>query len=111
MTAQSVNIQYWNGSSYQTISSLVYPGSDVSSSSASFPTITTSQLRFLMPAGQGNPRYPSVFWITELDYGLDLVAPTSAPMFVMVAFPVVLNVLHPGPKYSMILFVPPLTVS
>src|SRR5262249_13068589 len=78
MTAQSVNIQYWDGSSYQTIASLVYPGSDVSSSSASFTTITTSQLRFLMPAGLGNPSYPNVFWITELDYGVDLVAPTVA---------------------------------
>jgi Chitobiase/beta-hexosaminidase C-terminal domain/Family of unknown function (DUF6298)/Right handed beta helix region len=80
MTAQSVDIQYWNGSSYQTIASLVYPGSDVSSSSASFATVTTSQLRFLMPAGQGNPRYPAVFWITELDYGIDLVAPASLPI-------------------------------
>jgi hypothetical protein len=75
MTAQSVNIQYWNGSYFQTISSLAYPGSDVSSSSASFPTVTTSQLRFLMPAGQGNPGYTNVFWITELDYGMDIVAP------------------------------------
>src|SRR5262249_14108746 len=78
MTAQSINIQYWNDSSYQTIPSLVYPGSDVSSSSASFATVTTSQLRFLMPAGLGNPSYPNVFWVTELDYGLDIVAPTVA---------------------------------
>jgi parallel beta-helix repeat protein len=76
MTAQAVNIQYWNGSSYQTISTFLYPGSDVAFSFASFATVTTSQLRFLMPAGQGNPSYPSVFWITELDYGMNLVAPT-----------------------------------
>lgn len=80
MTARSVNIQYWDGTSYQTVSSVVYPGSDIASSSAYFSTVTTSQLRFLMPAGQGNPVYPSVFWVTEVDYGLDIVAPlVTAP--------------------------------
>jgi hypothetical protein len=80
MTAESVIIQYWNGSSFQSISSLAYPGSDVPSSSAYFPTVSTSRLRFLMPAGQGNPNYRNVFWITEVNYGLDIVAPlVTAP--------------------------------
>jgi parallel beta-helix repeat protein len=80
MTAQSVNVEYWTGSAYQSVSYLSYPGSDVASSSAYFPTVTTSQLRFVMPAAQGNPAYPSVFWLTELDYGVDVVSPVvTAP--------------------------------
>ena len=66
MTAQLVNLQYWNGVTYQTISSLVYPGSDVSSSSASFATVTTSQLRFVMPAGQGSPTILVCFGLPSL---------------------------------------------
>ena len=39
----------------------------------------------------------------------DVVAPSSAPILVMVALPVALMVLAPGPKYSMIAPVPPFT--
>jgi hypothetical protein len=42
---------------------------------------------------------------------IDVVAPSSAPMLQIVAFPVALIEAAPGPKYSTILFVPPLTVS
>ena len=42
---------------------------------------------------------------------MDVVAPSSAPMFVMVALPVQLIDFAPGPKYSMMAFVPPETVS
>ena len=42
---------------------------------------------------------------------MEVVAPSSAPMFVMVAFPVQLMERSPGPKYSMIALVPPETVS
>ena len=42
---------------------------------------------------------------------IDVVAPISAPIFVMVAFPVQLMELAPGPKYSRIALVPPDTVS
>ena len=46
-----------------------------------------------------------------LSYGkIDVVAPTSAPIFVMVAFPVQLIVSVPSPKYSIIFPVPPFTV-
>ncbi len=38
------------------------------------------------------------------------MAPTSAPMLQMVPLPVALMDSAPGPKYSMILLVPPLTV-
>src|SRR5574341_2528106 len=47
-----------------------------------------------------------------LSYGkTDEVAPISAPIFVIVAFPVQLIDSAPGPKYSIIAFVPPDTVS
>ena len=42
---------------------------------------------------------------------IDVVAPNSAPMFVMVAFPVALMVRAPGPMYSTMALVPPDTVS
>ena len=41
----------------------------------------------------------------------EVVAPSSAPMLQMVPLPVALMDSAPGPKYSMILLVPPLTVS
>ena len=41
----------------------------------------------------------------------DVVAPSSAPMLQIVALPVALIDSAPGPKYSMILLVPPFTVS
>ena len=41
----------------------------------------------------------------------DVVAPSSAPMLQIVPLPVALIDSTPGPKYSMILFVPPFTVS
>ena len=42
---------------------------------------------------------------------IDVVAPSSAPILVMVALPVALIVRAPGPMYSTIAFVPPATVS
>ena len=39
-----------------------------------------------------------------------MVAPTSAPILQIVALPVADKEAVPGPKYSMIAFVPPLTV-
>jgi hypothetical protein len=41
----------------------------------------------------------------------DVVAPSSAPMLQIVPLPVALIDSAPGPKYSMTLLVPPLTVS
>ncbi len=45
------------------------------------------------------------------DGNIDVVAPSSAPMLVIVALPVALIVRAPGPKYSTIALVPPVTVS
>src|SRR5919202_5663368 len=42
---------------------------------------------------------------------MEHVAPISAPIFVIVALPVQLIDFEPGPKYSIIAFVPPDTVS
>ena len=83
MTSQQVQVQYWNGSSYVTVATMTYPGSDVPSSTVSFSAVTTSQLRFYQPANQGNPTYPTVFWISEVDYGYQtpLVAPSGLHVF------------------------------
>jgi hypothetical protein len=77
MTSQRVDVQYWNGSSYVTAATITYPGSDIPSSTVTFPAVTTSQVRFYQPANQGNPTYPTVFWITEVDYAYQ--SPPSAP--------------------------------
>ena len=42
---------------------------------------------------------------------MEVVAPISAPILVIVAFPVQLMELAPGPKYSKMAFVPPDTVN
>ena len=42
---------------------------------------------------------------------IEVVAPSSAPMLVMVALPVALMVRAPGPMYSTMALVPPDTVS
>ena len=42
---------------------------------------------------------------------MDVVAPTSAPILHIVAFPVADSELVPSPKYSIIALVPPFTVS
>ena len=76
MTSQQVDFQYWNGSSFQTVGSFTYTG-DVPSSTITFPTITTSQIRFYQPASTGNGQYTSVLWVTEVDYGN--VATSQAP--------------------------------
>jgi hypothetical protein len=75
MTSQRVDVQYWNGSAFQTAASLLYPGTDEASSTARFSPITTTALRFYQPAGMGHPVYPNVMWVTEADYGLDQTAP------------------------------------
>ena len=82
MTSQRVDVQYWNGSSYVTAATMTYPGSDVPSTTLSFPSVTTSQIRFYQPANQGNPTYSTVFWITEVDYSYK--SPPTAPTILQV---------------------------
>ncbi len=69
MTSQKVDIQYWSGSGYQTVANISYPGSDVVNYSATFPPVSTTSLRFYQPVSMGNPAYPVVMWLTEIDYG------------------------------------------
>jgi F5/8 type C domain len=68
MTSNRIEVQYWNGTSYQTAGTMAYTG-DVPSTTINFTPVTTQRIRFLQPANQGNPSYPTVFWITEADYG------------------------------------------
>jgi len=69
MTSQRVDVQYWNGSDYVTAANILYPGLDVANSSADFPAVSTTSLRFYQPANMGPPTYSRVLWITEIDYG------------------------------------------
>lgn len=85
MTAQTVHVQYWDGSAYQTGATMTYPGADVPSSVVQFPAVTTTRLRFLQPVNQGNPTYPGVFWVTEINHGV--LAPPSPPGLLTVTSP------------------------
>jgi hypothetical protein len=43
---------------------------DVANRTVNFVSAPTTRYRFQQPANQGNPQYPAVFWITEIDYGI-----------------------------------------
>gem|GEM_PF-3881701 len=75
MTSQQVQFQYWNGSSFVTAGTFTYPGSNTDHSTITFPQVSTSRIRFYQPANQGNPLYPTVLWVTEVDYGLSSSLP------------------------------------
>ena len=49
MTSQRVDVQYWDGTGYQTAASIQPPASNVASSTISFPTVSTTQLRLYQP--------------------------------------------------------------
>jgi hypothetical protein len=77
MTSQSVQVQYWNGSSYQTLATMTRTG-DVPSTTVIFPTTSISKLRFYQPSNQGNPLRPGLFWVTEVDYS-QAATPSPSP--------------------------------
>ncbi len=68
MSSQQVNVEYWDGSSYVLIDSMLN-GVSVSNSSVSFNEITTDRIRFYQPANMGYIGYPTVMWLTEIEYG------------------------------------------
>jgi parallel beta-helix repeat protein len=79
MTSQRVEVQYWDGSNY-TPAGVIQPSSpEVESSEVAFPSITTSGLRFYQSANQGPPSYPTVFWVTELEYGVAQTPSSQLP--------------------------------
>jgi hypothetical protein len=73
MASNKVDVQYWNGSAYQTVATMNYAG-DVPSTTVNFPAVSTSRIRFYQGANQGNPIYPGLIWLTEVDY--DTQTPT-----------------------------------
>jgi len=79
MTSKRVDIQYWNGTAFQTVASIQPTSFDVPSSSVSFSTINTTQLRFYQPANQGPPTYTGIFWVTEVDYPFISSSPSPLP--------------------------------
>jgi hypothetical protein len=78
MASNRVDVQYWNGSTYQTIATMTYTG-DNPSTTVTFPAVSTSRIRFYQPANQGNPGYPTIMWITEADYGSSGSTDTTEP--------------------------------
>jgi hypothetical protein len=78
MTSNKVDVQYWNGSAYQTVATMNYAG-DVPSTTVNFPAVSTSRIRFYQGANQGNPIYPGVIWITEADHGTQTTTLLSPP--------------------------------
>ena len=69
--------------------------------------LVASQLRPARPGQCGEVASPCARRLGSIE----VVAPSSAPMLVMVALPVALIERAPGPKYSMMALVPPDTVS
>src|SRR5438445_758627 len=63
-----VAAQYWAATAYQTAASLLYSGPDVANSWVTFPSVTTTTLRFYQPANMGPPAYPAILWLTEIEY-------------------------------------------
>src|SRR5207245_6156819 len=53
MTSQRVDVQYWDGTAYQTAASLLCAGAYVASSAVPFPPLTTTALRLYQPAHMG----------------------------------------------------------
>ena len=68
-------VQYWNGSTYQTAATMTHTG-DTASTKVTFPNVSTQRIRFYQPTNQGNPGYPSIMWITEADYGTPTLCST-----------------------------------
>src|SRR5438309_677963 len=68
MTSQHVDVEYWDGTAYQTAASLIYSGADVANSSVTFPSVTTTTLRFYQPANMGPSAYPAILWLTEIEH-------------------------------------------
>jgi hypothetical protein len=78
MTSNRVDVQYWDGSAYQTAATMTYAG-DVPSTTVNFAAVSTSQIRFYQQANQGPPNYPGVIWLTEVDYGTQTPTLPSPP--------------------------------
>jgi hypothetical protein len=68
MSSQELQVQYWDGSKYVTVSTITNSGS-MAESTASFQKVSTTRLRLYQPASKGSAVYPAVLWLTEVDYG------------------------------------------
>jgi hypothetical protein len=77
MASQEVLVQYHDGNTFQTTATIRNTGS-VPSSTVSFSEVTTSRLRFYQNTNMGYAQYPSVMWVTEVDYGMGSCSPVHA---------------------------------
>jgi len=68
MSSQEVQVQYWDGSQYLIAATITNGEEPQSSSSVTFPEVTTNSLRFYQPANMGHVTYTTVIWLTEIDY-------------------------------------------
>lgn len=68
VTSRRVDVQYWNSTTYVTVASSIPTIFNVTRSDIIFPSINTTSIRFWQPAYNGSPEYPTVIWLTEIDY-------------------------------------------
>ncbi len=67
MTSQHIVVQYWNGTAFSNVTTVLYSG-DVARSNVTFPPANATIFRLYQPADQGSSGYPSVMWLTEVGY-------------------------------------------
>jgi len=68
MTSQHVDVEYWDGSNYQTAATISHGQEYLESSTVTFTPVSTSRLRLWQPANMGSFDYDSIIWLTEVDY-------------------------------------------
>jgi hypothetical protein len=81
MCSQRYIIQYWDNSINSFINAAVVNNSSIDSiTTTDFPPVTTTRIRCWQPANMGPPSYPSIIWLTELEfYGSNAQQDTMAP--------------------------------
>jgi hypothetical protein len=82
MTSQQYQIQYWNGSSYTTLTTVNAPAAG-NATSTNLPSTNTDRIRILQPAAMGPSTYPGVLWVTEVQVFGIAQADTLSPAAVI----------------------------
>jgi hypothetical protein len=78
MTSQQYQIQFWNGSSFSTLSTVDAP-SVGNSTSTNLSSTNTERIRIYQPPAMGPTVYPGVLWVTELQAFGSAQADSTSP--------------------------------
>ncbi len=81
MTSQEVQIQYWNGSSFQTTATIIPTTNNEENSSVSFSSATAPRFRLYQPTGMGTLNYSvpgGILWLTEIELSETTVTECNA---------------------------------